>query len=136
LDKEKEISISESYRTKMRTKANSVFQNVGSLSGGNQQKVVLAKWLMTEPEVLFLDEPTRGIDVGAKYEIYTIIEEMAAQGKCVCIISSELPEIIGMCDRIYTMNEGKMTGEISRKEANQEVLMSLMTKDEEKTEVV
>lgn len=136
LDKEKEVSISESYRTKMRTKANSVFQNVGSLSGGNQQKVVLAKWLMTEPEVLFLDEPTRGIDVGAKYEIYTIIEEMAAQGKCVCIISSELPEIIGMCDRIYTMNEGKMTGEISRKEANQEVLMSLMTKDEEKTEVV
>ena len=115
----------------MRTKATNVFQNVGSLSGGNQQKVVLAKWLMTEPEILFLDEPTRGIDVGAKYEIYTIIEEMAALGKCVCIISSELPEIIGMCDRIYTMNEGKMTGEVPREEANQELLMNLMTKEEE-----
>lgn len=131
LDKEKEVTEAESYRKKMRTKANNVFQNVGSLSGGNQQKVVLAKWLMTEPDVLFLDEPTRGIDVGAKYEIYTIIEEMAAQGKCVCIISSELPEIIGMCDRIYTMNEGTMTGEVLRADANQETLMSLMTMEEE-----
>ena len=131
LDKEKEVTEAESYRKKMRTKANNVFQNVGSLSGGNQQKVVLAKWLMTEPDVLFLDEPTRGIDVGAKYEIYTIIEEMAAQGKCVCIISSELPEIIGMCDRIYTMNEGTMTGEVLRADANQETLMNLMTMEEE-----
>lgn len=131
LDKEKEVTEAENYRKKMRTKANNVFQNVGSLSGGNQQKVVLAKWLMTEPDVLFLDEPTRGIDVGAKYEIYTIIEEMAAQGKCVCIISSELPEIIGMCDRIYTMNEGTMTGEVMRANANQETLMNLMTKEEE-----
>lgn len=130
LDKEKEVTEAENYRKKMRTKANNVFQNVGSLSGGNQQKVVLAKWLMTEPDVLFLDEPTRGIDVGAKYEIYTIIEEMAAQGKCVCIISSELPEIIGMCDRIYTMNEGTMTGEVMRADANQETLMNLMTKEE------
>jgi len=131
LDQEKEVIEAENFRKKMRTKANNVFQNVGSLSGGNQQKVVLAKWLMTEPEILFLDEPTRGIDVGAKYEIYTIIEEMAALGKCVCIISSELPEIIGMCDRIYTMNEGKMTGEVLREEANQELLMNLMTKEEE-----
>lgn len=131
LDKEKEVTEAGSYRKKMRTKANNVFQNVGSLSGGNQQKVVLAKWLMTEPDVLFLDEPTRGIDVGAKYEIYTIIEEMAAQGKCVCIISSELPEIIGMCDRIYTMNEGTMTGEVLRADANQETLMNLMTMEEE-----
>lgn len=131
LDKEKEVTEAESYRKKMRTKANNVFQNVGSLSGGNQQKVVLAKWLMTEPDVLFLDEPTRGIDVGAKYEIYMIIEEMAAQGKCVCIISSELPEIIGMCDRIYTMNEGTMTGEVLRADANQETLMNLMTMEEE-----
>lgn len=131
LDKEKEVTEAESYRKKMRTKANNVFQNVGSLSGGNQQKVVLAKWLMTEPDVLFLDEPTRGIDVGGKYEIYTIIEEMAAQGKCVCIISSELPEIIGMCDRIYTMNEGTMTGEVLRADANQETLMNLMTMEEE-----
>lgn len=131
LDKEKEVQIAEEYRKKMRTKANSIYQKVSSLSGGNQQKVVLAKWLMTEPDVLFLDEPTRGIDVGAKYEIYTIIEEMAAAGKCVCIISSELPEILGMCDRIYTMNDGKFTGEVLRKDANQESLMNLMTREEE-----
>ena len=131
LDKEKEVQVAESYRKKMRTKTSSIYQKVSSLSGGNQQKVVLAKWLMTEPDVLFLDEPTRGIDVGAKYEIYTIIEEMAAAGKCVCIISSELPEILGMCDRIYTMNEGKFTGEVLRKDANQESLMNLMTKEEE-----
>ena len=131
LDKEKEVQIAEEYRKKMRTKTSSIYQKVGSLSGGNQQKVVLAKWLMTEPDVLFLDEPTRGIDVGAKYEIYTIIEEMAAAGKCVCIISSELPEILGMCDRIYTMNDGKFTGEVLRKDANQESLMNLMTREEE-----
>ncbi|CZR06329.1 multiple monosaccharide ABC transporter ATP-binding protein [Trichococcus ilyis] len=131
LDKEKEVQVAESYRKKMRTKTSSIYQKVSSLSGGNQQKVVLAKWLMTEPDVLFLDEPTRGIDVGAKYEIYTIIEEMAAAGKCVCIISSELPEILGMCDRIYTMNEGKFTGEVLRKDANQESLMNLMTREEE-----
>lgn len=129
LDKEKEVTMAETYRKKMRTKTNSIYQNVGSLSGGNQQKVVLSKWLMTEPDILFLDEPTRGIDVGAKYEIYTIIEEMAASGKSVCIISSELPEILGMCDRIYTMSEGRLTGEVLREEANQEKLMSLMTRE-------
>jgi putative multiple sugar transport system ATP-binding protein len=131
IDKEREVLAAEEYRKKMRTKTSSVFQNVGSLSGGNQQKVVLAKWLMTEPDILFLDEPTRGIDVGAKYEIYTIIEEMAASGKSICIISSELPEILGMCDRIYTMNEGRITGEVMRADANQEVLMNLMTMEEE-----
>ncbi|MGX7163924.1 multiple monosaccharide ABC transporter ATP-binding protein [Enterococcus massiliensis] len=131
LNKEKEVTVAEDYRKKMRTKTSSIYQNVGSLSGGNQQKVVLAKWLMTDPDVLFLDEPTRGIDVGAKYEIYTVIEEMAASGKAICIISSELPEILGMCDRIYTMNEGRITGEVVRKDANQEVLMSLMTMEEE-----
>lgn len=130
LNKENEILAVEKYQKKMHIKTNSIFQNVSSLSGGNQQKVVLAKWLMTEPDVLFLDEPTRGIDIGAKYEIYTIIEEMAASGKCVCIISSELPEVLGMCDRIYTMNEGRFTGEVLRKDANQEVLMSLMTAEE------
>ena len=131
IDKEKEILAANNYRKKMKTKTTSVFQNVGSLSGGNQQKVVLSKWLMTEPDILFLDEPTRGIDVGAKYEIYTIIEEMAAAGKCICIISSELPEIIGMCDRIYTMNEGRLTGEVLRNEASQEKLMGLMTMEKE-----
>lgn len=127
IDKEKEILSAENFKKKLKTKASSVFQNVGSLSGGNQQKVVLSKWLMTEPEVFFLDEPTRGIDVGAKFEIYTIIEEMASQGKCICIISSELPELLGMCDRIYTMNEGELTGEVKREDADQEVLMDLMT---------
>lgn len=127
IDKDEEIRSAEKFRDKMSTKANSINQNVGSLSGGNQQKVVLSKWLMTEPDILFLDEPTRGIDVGAKYEIYTLIEEMAASGKSICIISSELPEIIGMCDRIYTMNDGHFTGEVLRKDATQERLMSLMT---------
>lgn len=130
IDKEKEIVDAEEYRKRMHTKASSIFQKVSSLSGGNQQKVVLSKWLMTEPDILFLDEPTRGIDVGAKYEIYTIIEEMAAAGKGICIISSELPEILGMCDRIYTMNEGRMTGEVMRADANQEMLMNLMTLEE------
>ena len=130
IDKEKEVTMAEEFRKKMRTKTNSIYQNVGSLSGGNQQKVVLAKWLMTTPDILFLDEPTRGIDVGAKYEIYTIIEEMAAAGKAICIISSELPELLGMCDRIYTMNEGRFTGEVLREEADQEQLMNLMTLEE------
>ena len=130
LNKEKEVTEAENFRKKMRIKTNSIHQIVSSLSGGNQQKVVLSKWLMTQPDILFLDEPTRGIDVGAKYEIYTIIEEMAANGKAVCLISSELPEILGMCDRIYTMNEGRITGEVSREEADQEVLMKLMTKEE------
>lgn len=127
LDKDSEISTAEKYREDMNIRSSSVFQNVRSLSGGNQQKVALSKWLFTEPDILFLDEPTRGIDVGAKYEIYTIIEELAQAGKAVCIISSELPELLGMCDRIYTMNEGRMTGEVSREEATQEILMSKMT---------
>ncbi|MDH6366541.1 MULTISPECIES: multiple monosaccharide ABC transporter ATP-binding protein [unclassified Breznakia] len=131
LDKDEELKEADHYKDVMRIKTSSVQQNVASLSGGNQQKVVLAKWLMSNPDVLFLDEPTRGIDVGAKYEIYTIIEEIAKQGKCVCIISSELPEILGMCDRIYTMSEGQFTGEVSRSDANQEVLMNLMTKEGE-----
>lgn len=127
IDFDKEVKIAEDYRTKMNIKTSSIETNVSNLSGGNQQKVVISKWLYTEPEVLFLDEPTRGIDVGAKYEIYTIIEEMSQQGKAVCIISSELPELLGMCDRIYTMNDGKITGEVLRKDANQEILMSKMT---------
>ena len=95
----------------------------GNLSGGNQQKVVLSKWIFADPDVLILDEPTRGIDVGAKYEIYTIINELAAQGKAVIFISSELPELLGLCDRIYTMNAGRLTGEVARAEATQETLM-------------
>ena len=101
----------------------------GNLSGGNQQKVVLSKWLMTDPKVLILDEPTRGIDVGAKFEIYNIMNELAAQGHGVVIISSEMPELLGMCDRIYVMNEGRIAGELTREQASQERIMALILQD-------
>lgn len=114
----------EVYVKAMHTKTPSIQQNAGNLSGGNQQKVLLAKWMFAEPDVLILDEPTRGIDVGAKYEIYQIINEMVSQGKAVVMISSELPELLGMCDRIYVMNEGKMVGEFTAEEATQEKIMS------------
>ncbi len=128
IDKLKEVQIAEDYRQKLHTKAPSVYQNVGNLSGGNQQKVLLAKWMLTDPDVLTLDEPTRGIDVGAKYEIYCIINDLVAAGKSVIIISSELPEVLGMSDRIYVMNEGKMVGEVDGKEATQEIIMSYIMK--------
>lgn len=127
VDGHHERSVAERYRRSMNIKAPTVFEEVGRLSGGNQQKVVLSKWIHADPEVLILDEPTRGIDVGAKYEIYTVIDELAAQGKAVLFISSELPELLGMCDRIYTMAEGRLTGEVTRAEATQEVLMRHMT---------
>ena len=101
---------------------------MGNLSGGNQQKVLLAKWMFTEPDILILDEPTRGIDVGAKYEIYCIINDLVAAGKSVIMISSELPEVLGMSDRIYIMNEGKIVGEVSGQEATQENIMSRILK--------
>lgn len=101
---------------------------VVGLAGGNQQKVVLSKWIFADPDVLILDEPTRGIDVGAKYEIYTIINSLASQGKSIIVISSELPELIGLCDRIYTLNEGRLTGEVARADASQETLMHHMMK--------
>ena len=108
----------------------SVEQNVGNLSGGNQQKVLLAKWMFAEPDILILDEPTRGIDVGAKYEIYCIINQLAAEGKSVIMISSELPEVLGMSDRIYIMNEGRMAGEVNAGEATQEYIMSCILKSD------
>ncbi|WP_442771595.1 multiple monosaccharide ABC transporter ATP-binding protein [Paenirhodobacter enshiensis] len=126
LNEGEETRVAERYRAQMATRTPSVMQKVGNLSGGNQQKVVLAKWLFTEPEVLILDEPTRGIDVGAKYEIYTIINALAAQGKAVIMISSEMPELLGMCDRIYVMNEGAFVGELAAAEASQERIMSLI----------
>ena len=129
MDVDKEADNSQNFKKKMNIKTSSIYQKTENLSGGNQQKVVLAKWLTTNPDVLFLDEPTRGIDVGAKYEIYTIIQKMAAEGKSICVISSELPEILGICHRIYTLSEGRITGEIKREDANQEVLMTLMTKE-------
>ena len=104
-------------------KATSIEQVVGSLSGGNQQKVVLAKWMLTQPDVLILDEPTRGIDVGAKYEIYCVINDLAKAGKAVIVISSEMPEIIGTCDRVYVINEGEIAGELNKDEITQERIM-------------
>jgi putative multiple sugar transport system ATP-binding protein len=126
-----EIKVAEGYRKSMNVKAPSVASVVGKLSGGNQQKVVLSKWLYTDPEVLILDEPTRGIDVGAKYEIYTIINRLVAAGKAVLVISSELPELLGICDRIYTLSAGRITGEVPVGQATQENLMELMTKEKE-----
>ncbi len=128
IDKDEEVRVAEEYREKLRTKCPSVEQNVGNLSGGNQQKVLLSKWMFAEPDVLILDEPSRGIDVGAKYEIYCIINDLVASGKSVIMISSELPEVLGMSDRIYVMNEGKIVGELSKEDANQEVIMSCILK--------
>lgn len=123
IDENKEIRVAEEYRKKMNIKSPSILQKTGNLSGGNQQKVVLSKWIFTEPDVLILDEPTRGIDVGAKYEIYTIINRLVQEGKAIILISSELPEILGICDRIYIMNEGRMVGELDRSQASQESIM-------------
>ncbi|MEZ2715978.1 multiple monosaccharide ABC transporter ATP-binding protein [Niallia circulans] len=128
LDKNQEIKVAEEYRQKFRIKTPSIFQKAGNLSGGNQQKIVLSKWVFSEPDILILDEPTRGIDVGSKYEIYTIINDLVNEGKSILMISSELPELLGMCDRIYVMNEGRITGEVLKEEANQEKLMKYMTK--------
>ena len=128
IDKDKEYAVAVDYKEKLKTKCPSVEQNVGNLSGGNQQKVLLAKWMFADPDVLILDEPTRGIDVGAKYEIYCIINELVAAGKSVVMISSELPEVLGMSDRIYVMNEGRIAGELSAQEASQEKIMSCILK--------
>jgi putative multiple sugar transport system ATP-binding protein len=126
INEAEESRVAERYRKAMNIRTPSVFQKVVNLSGGNQQKVVLSKWLFAGPEVLILDEPTRGIDVGAKFEIYGIINDLSAQGKGVVMISSEMPELLGMCDRIYVMNEGAFVGELSAAEASQERIMSLI----------
>ena len=124
IDPDKEIAVAEEYRQKLHTKCTSIEQHVGKLSGGNQQKVLLAKWMYADPDILILDEPTRGIDVGAKYEIYCIINQLVAEGKSVIMISSELPEVLGMSDRIYVMNEGRFVGEFKQGEASQEKIMA------------
>ena len=123
IDEGREFSVAEEYRRKLNIRSPDVFARTVNLSGGNQQKVVLSKWLFSDPEVLILDEPTRGIDVGAKYEIYTIIAQLAAEGKCVLMISSEMPELLGMCDRICVLNEGAFVAEFSAAEASQEKIM-------------
>ena len=123
IDDVSELKAATDYRNKMRIRCSDVYQETATLSGGNQQKVVLSKWLMTDPKVLILDEPTRGIDVGAKYEIYRIINELAAAGKGVVVISSEMPELLGICDRIYVMNDGAFVGEFDKADATQEKIM-------------
>ena len=128
LNENEENAVSERYRKAMNIRTPSVFQKVVNLSGGNQQKVVLSKWLFAEPEVLILDEPTRGIDVGAKYEIYGIINKLAEQGKAVIVISSEMPELLGITDRIYVMNEGAFVAEMPTREASQEKIMRAIMK--------
>ena len=135
VDNTKQDEAAEYYVKRMRTRTPSIYQNTGNLSGGNQQKVLLGKWMFTEPEIFILDEPTRGIDVGAKYEIYTIINEMVAEGKAVIMVSSELPELLGMCDRIYVMNEGKMVTEFDAKEATQEKIMAAILASDSKIDI-
>jgi putative multiple sugar transport system ATP-binding protein len=129
VDANKEIVVAEEYRASMNIKTPSVLQKAGNLSGGNQQKVVLSKWLYTDADVMFLDEPTRGIDVGAKFEIYTLMNKMAAEGKAIVLISSELPELLGTCDRIYTLAFGRITGVLDIADATPEALMTLMTQE-------
>ena len=124
INEQEEIIAAQDYRLSMQIKTPSILQLAGNLSGGNQQKVVLSRWVYADPDLLILDEPTRGIDVGAKYEIYTIINDLVKNGKSVIVISSELPEVLGLSDRIYVMNEGKMICELDGKEATQEIIMS------------
>ncbi|HJV95993.1 MAG TPA: multiple monosaccharide ABC transporter ATP-binding protein [Albitalea sp.] len=128
IDDAVEFAVATQYRRRLNIRSADVFQQVVNLSGGNQQKVVLSKWLFSQPEVLMLDEPTRGIDVGAKYEIYAIINALADEGKCVLLISSEMPELLGICDRIYVMNEGAFVGEFAAAEASQEKIMRAIVK--------
>lgn len=135
-DDDKERAVADEYKQKLNVKCSSIEQNVGNLSGGNQQKVLLAKWMFADPEILMLDEPTRGIDVGAKYEIYGIMNQLVKTGKSVIMISSELPELLGMCDRIYIMNEGKIVGEMLASEATQELIMSCILQNDKKNQGV
>jgi len=132
IDDLRELDVANDYKKKTNIRAPSVYQLTGNLSGGNQQKVVLSKWLFADPQVLILDEPTRGIDVGAKYEIYTIIARLAAEGRAIVVISSEMPELLGISDRIYVMNEGRIVGEMAASEASQEKIMRAIIRGEGK----
>jgi putative multiple sugar transport system ATP-binding protein len=134
INEPKELTVTREYRDKLNIKCSSIRQLALNLSGGNQQKVVLSKWLFANPDILILDEPTRGIDVGAKYEIYTIINRLASEGKGIIFISSELPEILGICDRIYVMRDGKIVGEMPASEASQEIVMNHIMIEQEVVE--
>ncbi|WP_375690872.1 multiple monosaccharide ABC transporter ATP-binding protein [Pseudooceanicola sp. LIPI14-2-Ac024] len=128
VDSHREAEVAEQYRQRLNIKSSSIEQEVINLSGGNQQKVVLSKWLFADPDILILDEPTRGIDVGAKFEIYTVIRDLAAAGKTIIVISSEMPELLGITDRLYVMNEGRFVGEMATAEASQERIMATIIK--------
>mgnify|MGYP001277184511 CR=1 FL=1 len=128
VDSHREAEVAEGYRKRLNIKSSSIEQETVNLSGGNQQKVVLSKWLFADPEILILDEPTRGIDVGAKFEIYTVIRDLARQGKAIVVISSEMPELLGVTDRLYVMNEGRFVGEMPTAEATQEKIMAAIVK--------
>ena len=129
IDTDKEIQVADQMTKEMGTKTPSIEQRIGNLSGGNQQKALLGKWMFTEPDILIMDEPTRGIDVGAKYDIYCLINDMVSKGKSVVMISSELPELLGMCDRIYVMNEGRLLAEVNAADATQESIMGYIIRD-------
>ena len=130
VNQNEEIGIANGFKESLNIKTPSIEQTVGNLSGGNQQKVSLAKWLFVKPNVLILDEPTRGIDVGAKFEIYTIMNQLVVeQGMSIIMISSELPEILGMSDRVYVVSAGEITGELPIEEATQERIMHLATRN-------
>jgi putative multiple sugar transport system ATP-binding protein len=124
VDSRREADVAESYRKRLNIKSSSIEQETVNLSGGNQQKVVLSKWLFADPDILILDEPTRGIDVGAKFEIYTVVRDLAKSGKAIIVISSEMPELLGITDRIYVMNEGRFVGEMPTSQATQERIMT------------
>ncbi len=127
IDGNAEVKVANDYRESINIKTPTVAQIVGNLSGGNQQKVSVAKWLFVRPDILILDEPTRGIDVGAKYEIYTIMNRLVQQGMSIIMISSELPEVLGMSDRVYIVSSGRISGELPIEEATQEKIMHLAT---------
>ena len=129
IDTDKEVQVADQMTKEMGTKTPTIEQRVGNLSGGNQQKALLGKWMFTEPDILIMDEPTRGIDVGAKYDIYCLINDMVSKGKSVVMISSELPELLGMCDRIYVMNEGRLLAEVNAADATQESIMGYIIRD-------
>jgi len=123
IDDVREFKVADDYRRRLGTRCSGVQQQVVNLSGGNQQKVVLAKWLFAEPSLLILDEPTRGIDVGAKFEIHSLVARLADEGRAILMISSDMPELLGMCDRLYVMNEGAFVAEMTAAEATQEAIM-------------
>jgi len=134
INEQEEVRTSEAHMEKLNIKAAGTEQTTGNLSGGNQQKVLLARWIHANPDLLILDEPTRGIDVGAKFEIYNIINDLAAQGKCVLIISSELPEVLGISDRIYVMNEGRIVGQFLKEDADSENIMRVIVQSSRRNE--